>query len=343
MKNYVGISRDHSGSMRMIANAAARDYNDNISVIQSSALDNNIDTIVSVVKCGVGNRAENIFESVNSNVQVLQPITQYIADGGATPLFDSVVKLIDVMESVPDADDISVSFLVMVITDGGDNYSKITGKALGARIKKLQATDRWTFVFRVPRGESQSLINHGIPEGNVLEWDQTERGVQAASAATREAMQTFYADRASGKTSSKTFYSSLKDITKEEIAAALVDISSEVSIWPVGTKEAGNEIRDFVEKRLNNPMVKGTAFYQLNKTEKAVQDYKVIVVRDKTAGTVYSGDAARQMLGLPKVGDVRLKPGDHGDYIVYIQSTSTNRKVNEGTDVLYWPNAKLSN
>lgn len=347
LKQYLGISRDHSASMRDIAVAAARDYNSNIDVIKTESAANNMDTIVSVVKCGVGPRALIERESVNSNVNRLVSLVEtkvgYAADGHATPLYDSVVELVNIMKSVPDYNDITVSFLIMVITDGLDNYSKTTGAQLGKMIKELQGTDRWTFVFRVPKGYKAELKRQGVPEGNILEWDQTEQGVAQASAATAQAMKTFYADRAAGKTSSKTFYSNLSEVSAEEVAAALVDISAEVSVWPVGAIEDGTEIRDFVEKRLKGQaMVKGTAFYQLTKTEKAVQDYKKIVIRDQKKGTVYGGAAARQMLGLPSAGDVRLKPGDHGDYDVFIQSTSTNRKVPKESSVLYWPQADIS-
>jgi hypothetical protein len=41
----------------------------------------------------------------------------------------------------------------MVITDGEDNNSrKYSGVAIGSIIRTLQATDKWTFVFRVPKG-----------------------------------------------------------------------------------------------------------------------------------------------------------------------------------------------
>jgi hypothetical protein len=347
LKQYLGISRDHSASMREIDVAAARDYNSNIAVIKEESAANNMDTIVSVVKCGVGPRALIERETVNSNVSRLVPLIEtkagYAADGHATPLYDSVVDLVSIMKSVPDYDDISVSFMVMAITDGVDNYSKTTGKALGAMIKDLQATDRWTFVFRVPVGYASELAKHGIPRGNILEWNQTEKGVEQASAQTAQAMKTFYAERAAGKTSSTTFYSNLSEVSVEEIKAALVDISAEVSVWPVGAIEAGSEIRDFVEKRLKgSAMIKGGAFYQLTKTEKAVQDYKKIVIRDQKKGTVYGGAAARQMLGLPTSGDVRLKPGDHGDFDVFIQSTSTNRKLTDGSSLLYWPQAEIT-
>lgn len=345
LKNYIAFSRDHSGSMSHITKNAALDYNNNIAVIKEEAQANNIDTIVSVMKCGAGRPAKNKWESVNSNVQVLQSLAEnaYIADGNATPLFDSIATIIDTLEAVPDAADPMVSFLVMAITDGGDNDSDITGRQLGERIKKLQATDRWTFVFRVPVGESRHLAALGIPAGNIQEWDTTSaRGMDTSSAQTAQAFKAFYAARATGQTSTKTFYANLNEVTKEEIEANLTDISSEVSIWPVSTKDDGKQIQEFVEAKTKKAMIKGTAFYQLTKPEKAVQDYKLIAIRDQNTGAVYSGPVARDMLGLPRHGDVRLKPGDHSNYDVFIQSTSVNRKLTAGSSLLHWPKATLS-
>lgn len=343
MKNYIGISRDHSGSMHSIANAAAVDYNDNIAAIKEASLANNQDTIVSVVKCGAGRPATVVREVVNSNVQVLKPLgpREYVADGNSTPLFDSVGDLIDLFEAVPDVDDINVSFIVMVITDGEENSStKWTGRKLAEKIKELQATDRWTFVFRVPRGYARKLSQFGIPEGNILEWDQTARGVEAASAATRAAVGSFYANRSAGVKSTDKFYADLSKVSLKEVKAALVDISSEVSIWPVLSNEISYEIRPFAEKRLAVSLKKGTAFYQLTKTEK-VQEYKQVCIRDKKKGMVYSGNAARDLLGLPHYGEIKLAPDKHGGYEIYIQSTSVNRKLVEGSSLLYWPNAQV--
>ena len=141
MKNYIGISRDHSASMRMLSKAAANDYNETIKQIQQSATEHDIDTIVSVVKCGVGRGRGSVErEIVNSNVQVLKPIqqNQYIADGSSTPLFDSVGDLITQFENVPDASDPNVAFVIMVITDGEENSStKWTGTSIGKKIKQI--------------------------------------------------------------------------------------------------------------------------------------------------------------------------------------------------------------
>ena len=337
MKNYVGISRDHSLSMSSIALAAGRDYNDNIASIKEGAIEHNIDTIVSVVKCGAGRPAAVVREVINSNVQMLQPIKDghYITDGNSTPLFDSVGDLIEQLQAVPDANDENVSFVVMIITDGEENSSKKwSGQTVGAKIKELQATDRWTFVFRVPRGSRRALTQYGIPAGNILEWDQTDRGVQAASVATRSAVKSFYAARASGVKSTDKFYADLSEVSISDVKTALVDISGQVSVYVVAANNNGVQIRDFVEAQ-GITFTKGCAFYQLSKTEE-VQDYKQLAIRDKISGAVYSGFAARDMLGLPHTGTCKLAPGQHGQYDIFIQSTSVNRKLVEKTNVMVW-------
>jgi hypothetical protein len=335
MKQYFGVVRDHSGSMSNIAKAAMKDYNSLVEGTKTATKTNNIDTVVSTVKCGGGFQRD----VVNSSIDALQLLTEYKTPGRDTPLFDSVMELIQQFKTTPDAADPEVSFLIMATTDGQDNASHMTGRNLAFKIKELQGTDRWTFVFRVPRGYARDLIQLGIEEGNILEWDQTTRGVEVASEVNLKAMNEFYSGRSRGITSSKTFYSSLKDVKPELVKAVLKDISSEVNLWPVSTKEDGEQIRTFVEGRLKgDPMLKGAAFYQLVKTEDKIQDYKLIAIRDKASNSIYCGDGARDLLGLPRVGDARVRPADHGNYDVFVQSTSVNRKVTAGTHLLYWPN-----
>lgn len=344
MKNYIGISRDHSGSMGHIASAAARDYNSNISAIKESSLREGQDTIVSVVRCGVGSRGSVEREITNSSVTTLEPLNEsrYVADGGSTPLFDSVGELIELFERVPDAKDPTVSFLVMAITDGQDNSSRRwSAHSLGQKIRQLQATDHWTFVFRVPRGYKRDLVHMGIPDGNILEWEQSTRGVEVASQATTKAFDEYYSSRSRGLTSTQNFYTTdLSGVNKATVKAKLVDISREVEFFDV-PKTGSLEIRKVVEAKTGQPLVKGTAFYQLVKTEKEVQDYKQIAIRDKKSGAVYSGAEARSMLGLPYNGTVKIVPGNHGTYDIFIQSTSVNRKLVPGTQVMYWPKVGL--
>lgn len=347
-KNYFGISRDHSASMTSLARSAARDYNSNILSIQTESEAEKQDTIVSVVKCGSYSGGYNngngvIREIVNSAVSKLQPLNEsnYDTNYGSTPLFDSVGDLIQQFEAVPDANDPNVSFVVMAITDGGENSSvRWNARSIAAKIQQLQATDRWTFVFRVPHGYKRQLTSLGIPDGNILEWEQTTRGVEVATAATNVAIRSFMQSRSAGATSSTGFYQTdLSNVSKQTIKAKLIDISNEVKFFDVSQTDA---IKPFVEKKTGQTYVAGTAFYQLMKKEDEVQDYKQIALRDKKAGKVYSGVEARNILGLPHNGTVKIAPGNHAGYDIFIESTSVNRKLIPGTQVLYWRGAGLT-
>lgn len=392
MKNYIGISRDHSASMATIARAAARDYNSNISTIRNAATQSNIETLVSVVECGYGTTSRVRRDLINENVTSLHSINEYnySAKGYGTPLFDSVGELIEIFEAVQvstpkhttvdpytamgkeelreacrhaaisysrlnnegmrdslrskvgvssKAEDIS--FLVMAVTDGGENASyRWNATSIARKIAELQATDRWTFVFRVPRGGSQLLVRMGIPAGNILEWDQTERGVEVATKATEEAFRGYYSARSRGETSTKKFYSTdMSGVSSRTVAARLVNISNDVQFYDVKVNDHGSQIKDFIEAKTRKAFVKGTAFYQLMKTESEVQDYKQIAIRNKKSGDVFSGAEARNMLSLPYNGTVKVVPGNHGAYDIFIQSTSVNRKLVEGTQVMYWSDA----
>jgi hypothetical protein len=345
IKTYVAISLDKSASMRGITNAAARDYNSTISSIKDNAIQHSQDVIVSLVTCGHGSTDKVAVEYSNSAVTVLQPIAErdYIADGRGTPLYDSVGKMIQLLEQSPDANNPNVSFLVMAITDGEENAScDWNASQLGAKIKQLQNTDKWTFVFRCPKGYGRNLVrNLGIYEGNVQEWEQSVRGLEQATAVTTSSLSTYFQDKAQGKMATRSFYADLKDVKIEDIKAQLVDISGQVTSWLVQTEAEGATIREFVEHKLGSHMLKGAAFYKLvagKKSADKVQDHKLIMIRDKNTKVVYSGQAARDMLGLPKHGDAKVRPGSLGNWEIFIQSTSVNRKLSPGTEVLYWPN-----
>src|SRR5258708_4568656 len=285
--------------MSSLRHAAIKDYNDGIVAIKTAAKDNDIDTVASVTSCGIRGGVRD--EVVNSSITRLQPISHYEVDG-STPLFDSVGRLIEIFKSVPDYDNSDVTFLVMAVTDGEENASHIwktrqDPDMLDKEIRKLQGTDRWTFVFRVPKGYARNLERLGIP--------------------------------------SERF--DIGKVLPNQVVAAMLDISNEVVIYPVPKR---SEISSFLTLKTRQPYRKGTGFYQLSKPEKAVQDYKVIVARNKNIGAVYGGTTQiRQLLGLPLGGTISLRPGDHGDWDLFIQSTSTNRVLMPGTSALYWEKA----
>jgi hypothetical protein len=78
----------------------------------------------------------------------------------------------------------------------------------------------------------------------------------------------------------------------------------------------------------------GRGFYQLSKSE-TVQERKEVVLVDKRTGDMWSGKAARDMIGLPYGERGKVRPKYGFDYDVFIQSTSANRKLMRNTKFLY--------
>ena len=107
----------------------------------------------------------------------------------------------------------------------------------------------------------------------------------------------------------------MSHVSSADVRSALDDISRECQVWTVWREE---RIDDFCSKMSGRPYIKGAAFYQLVKTEKAVQDYKQILIMERGKSAIYSGDAARQMLGLPD-HNVKLIPGDHANFEIFVQ------------------------
>ncbi|BAZ38498.1 hypothetical protein NIES4101_44350 [Calothrix sp. NIES-4101] len=78
----------------------------------------------------------------------------------------------------------------------------------------------------------------------------------------------------------------------------------------------------------------GRGFYEFTKTE-TIQGHKEIILMDRKTGDLFEGEAAREMLGLPEGSTVRIKPNNLEKYIVFVQSTSANRKLIANTKFLY--------
>lgn len=344
-KQYVGLVKDHSGSMSHLSYTALKDYNSLIGAIKAASDKEDIDTIVSVVKCGVGTAGSVETEFVNSSVSRLKPATSYDTTGSYTPLFDSVGRIIDLLEAAPDAKDPNVTFLVMVVTDGMENHSsQWNGRMLGDRMTRLMQSDRWTFTFRVPVGGKRALVQLGLPAGNIEEWEQNEIDFTRSGIITAQSVSNYFGAVSRGTRSTNSFYADAANVTKNAVKSTMTNISSEVRIWEVQINAARYltepiEIAPFVESKTKIPYKRGSAFYELVKTEKAVQASKLIVIRSHKDGAVYAGQSARDLLNLPTQGTIKLSPGDHGNWEIFIQSTSSNRHLPVGSKVLYWKNS----
>lgn len=353
MKQYIGISRDHSLSMSGLRRAALKDYNQTIDAIKNAANNNNIETIVSVVECGrpnnyvVGQAFDPMLLDsrracvrrylVNQPIALVFPLYDYPTDGRSTPLLDSVGELISIHEQVPDRYDPNVSFLEMIITDGEENSSQIWNVSrLTTKIAQLNATDKWTFVFRCPRGYAKNLTRLGIPAGNILEWDQTQQGVETATAITASSFDNYYVTRSTtGQTNTNKFFADLTVVPLVQIKQQLIDISSKVISWITCPAEDGLEIRKWFETKSFGKYFPGELYYQLTKTEK-IQEGKKLIILDTNSNAMYTGNNVRSILGLPEHGQITLTLGKLGIYKVFVQSTSYTRKIVAATRILYY-------
>ncbi len=337
MKQYLGIARDHSGSMMGIKRAAMADYNATIAGIRKASAENKVDTIVSVVE--FGNPSVDRVATLVPLSRLL-PLEVYMTHGG-TPLYDAVGDLIEQFERLPDAGNKDTSFLICITTDGEENQSRTwDGQRLAKKIKELNSTDRWSFIFRVPMNSRESMIRQlNLHEGNVEGWEQTEKGVQEVSTKTQQSFGSYYQGLARGETATRSFFQpNMAGVKGQEVRDTLQAVTGKCRVWPV--KKAAS-IQKFVEDNLpkNENWVKGAAYYNLTKTEE-VQNYKKFLIRNKKSGAIYAGNEARDLMNLPKggaVGTMKLRPSPECDFDIFVQSTSTNRKLVAGTDLIYCP------
>jgi len=332
-KTFVGLVTDNSGSMSSYQSAALKDFNSTIdALIDGSKVS---ETSVTVVQCGANyGRLAHVVVLPTTNLQSVK-LPKYDASGCRTPLWDAVGLLVETMRAkiklaAGDAG------LIQVTTDGYDNSSrKYNGVKIADLIKELQATDQWTFTFRVPDDDSKkTLIRYGIPADNIQVWTTTTKGLSEASADNVTAVARYYQARSTGKTKTQVFYTNVDSIAEKTLQRTLVDVSDKVKLLTV-TPGCNNVVASFIKDALGVVLKKGSLFYQLMKTE-TLQEYKQVLIRDKATGAMYSGAAARDLLGLPHTGTIKIKPGNHGNFDIYMQSTSVNRVLPVGTLVAYW-------
>ena len=136
--------------------------------------------------------------------------------------------------------------------------------------------------------------------------------------------------RSVGETKSLAYFEAdLSKVNVNDLASRLTDVTNRVKASKV---EKEVSIKDFIESK-GEAYRKGDAFYPLTKKETVDQDKKILV-QDKKTGRYYTGKAVRKILGLPEQS-AKLAPGNMAWLNVYLQSTSDNRKLVRGTELVY--------
>lgn len=261
----------------------------------------------------------------------LPSLAGHYSTGGMTALIDATWQAIDDLEKTAQLYG-EHSFVVYNVTDGAENASSHSKHELRERLGKLP--DNWTMAALVPdvRGE-QSARDMGFPGGNIAVWDATSAAGVAEMGKTLRAATTSYMDTRSrtGMRSTTSLFAPQMDKVDEAAlkAAGLKPLDPKEYVLIPVTGEV--RIDEFVQQCTTNYVV-GKGYYQLTGGRKPkgkrgiiVQGNKSIAVLNKKTNEVFVGDAARQLVGLPKE-NVTVDPAKtDGDYVLFVQSTSLNR------------------
>ena len=315
-KNHVYICIDVSGSMGNTIDSAVKVFNNQIEFLRKSSIAFEQETRVSFYKFN------SDVTCVISDVDVARPMTlEKMVASGQTALMDAVDLAIEDSKLISQKYG-DHAFVLYLITDGEENASRINSSVFKSRINSLP--DNFSVIGFVPNLNGKTwLKNLGFSEGNLEIWDTTAKGIEEVGKKMEAATTSFFQGRSRGIRSSNTMLSDLKDVTSKNVTKVLDEVKKFDLI--INEKTQAVEIKPLYESKFKGIYTKGTGYYELVKNEH-VQANKEIAIQNKKTGKVYSGDNARKLLGLPNT-EVKVVPGDYGEWIVYIQSNALNRKI----------------
>lgn len=329
--NHIVLVLDASLSMSGVSRDLIKVADNQIKYLAKRSTELDQETRVTVYSFNttgyVGNARQNIECLIyDKDVLRMPSIAELYKVDGATPLIDATILALDDLALTPEKYG-EHSFLVYVLTDGEENASRNKAMNLTAKIGELP--DNWTLATFVPNQTGvYEAKKFGFPAQNIAVWDaSTAAGVNEMGEKIRQTTESFMQNRSKGIRGSKNLFS-MDTPDLETIERSMKSLSwGQFRLLPV---EKTSRIDDFVSQQLGRPYKLGEAYYQLTKPE-TIQPQKEIAILSKKK--LYVGREARELLALTDY-NVKVTPGDHPDYEVFVQSTSVNRKLIEGTVLL---------
>lgn len=223
------------------------------------------------------------------------------------------------------------AFLTFVLTDGQENQSRqYTAHDLKVLLGSLR--DNETVACLVPNQSAKfTAEKYGFARGNIQVWDaSSEAGMREAGRVMRDSISGYMTARGQGLTSTKTLFAMDAATLNHKTVSKLKELTGfrvEHVTQPAVIKEFVDSLRPKV------PFVQGANYFPLIKRER-INDSKEVVIRHKISGKIYGGPQARTLVGLPDAGEVSVSPQPNLEYDVFVQSTSLNRKLIPGHDLL---------
>jgi hypothetical protein len=325
--NHIALVLDASGSMDVHRHEVVKVADQQIAYLAQRSKELDQETRITVYTFDYSHNIQCVF--YDKDVLRMPSLKGHYVPNGQTALIDATLKSLIDLEKTPELYG-EHSFLVYVLTDGAENASKMTSYDLEGRLRKLP--DHWTVACFVPNAMGvMEAKKFGFMKDNIAVWDSTSAaGVQEAGETIRRATETFM----TGRTSGVRGYKNLFQMQAGNLTPAALKGLGKLGPGQFRILAVKNEspIASFVEVETRRPYRLGEAYYQLTKAEK-VQPHKAIALFDRKNFTVFTGKNARTVLGLPD-HEVKVDPTNTSGYDIYIQSTSVNRKLVPGTNVL---------
>lgn len=325
--NHIALVLDASGSMDHLRASVIRVADEQIRNLAEQSKKMDQETRVSVYTFDYPHNIQCVI--FDKDVLRLPSIAGFYSPEGATALRDAVGKSIEDLQKTATMYG-DHSFLLYVITDGLENRSaKYSEAALLAVIKKLD--DNWTFGAFVPDSFGEKAMNAlGFPVGNIVTWEATEKGLKDVGLKIQNTSASYMSMRSTGVRGTRNLFNmDAQGITSKDVKNLKALTPGQFRMIAVQDDEP---IAEFVERKLRRQYRLGEAFYQLTKPE-TIQPQKQLALYKRKGHTVYTGQDARQLLNLPDY-EVKVAPSQGGEYEIFVQSTSVNRKLIGGTNLL---------
>jgi hypothetical protein len=328
--NHIAILVDESWSMSQIKNDVIKVFENYVKHSARRSQETGQENRISVYQFNTDVTC-TVFDK---DVLRLPSIKNTYNPRGGTALIDATLKAISDLEKTNTLYG-DHSFFLINLTDGENNHNDHKHRELNAKINSLP--DNWTVAVFVPNqfGVAEAK-KFGFPAGNIQVWNSTSgAGVDEMGTTLNNVTDNYMKGRASGVRGTRSLFQvNTANLTSDIVVNKLDQLKpNQYKLLDVTDKYDEYQIRDFVEDK-GLTYHKGCSFYELTKTE-TVQANKQVAVQNKLSSKIYSGDEARQLLGLPN-DSVRVAAGNFKNYKIFIQSTSFNRKLVAGTKLLYF-------
>jgi len=325
--NHIAMVIDRSGSMQPRMAEVIKVAEDQIAYLARRSQELEQETRITIYVFA------NTVECVIYDMDVLRlpSLREFCHAGGQTALIDATIK------SQRDLEHTATlygdhAFLTFILTDGEENRSVNRPNTLADLLNRQAAN--WTVAALVPNARAMfEAKRFGFPKDNIQVWDATTTaGVVEVGEAIRRATDNYMTARATGtfRGTKSLFSMGTGTLNVAAVKAADLQELSKSQYWLFDVDKPF-PIREWVEEQgLTYEL--GHGYYQLTKPE-LIQARKEIVVRHRKDGKVYTGRNARLMLNLPDA-EVRVRPDYNPNFDVFVQSTSVNRKLVPGTQLI---------